>query len=110
MGKSPKTNTSRTTPSTKRQSIGKVARASRRDAASAKTDAQVRTGTKQATVIALLRRQGGATIAELQKATGWQAHSLRGAISGTLKKKLALPVTSDVLEGRGRVYRIARHG
>ncbi len=41
------------------------------------------------------------------EATSWQAHSIRGAISGTLKKKLGLAVTSDVVEGRGRVYRIA---
>ncbi|MDB5540557.1 MAG: hypothetical protein JWQ89_2284 [Devosia sp.] len=39
-------------------------------------------------------------------ATGWHAHSVRGAISGNLKKKLKLEVTSEVIEGRGRVYRI----
>jgi Protein of unknown function (DUF3489) len=41
------------------------------------------------------------------KATGWQPHSVRGAISGALKKKLGLAVASDKVEGRGRVYRIA---
>jgi hypothetical protein len=40
------------------------------------------------------------------EATGWQAHSVRGAISGALKKKLKLKVASEVVEGRGRVYRI----
>ncbi len=39
--------------------------------------------------------------------TGWQAHSVRGAISGALKKKLGLSVTSETVEGRGRVYRIS---
>ncbi len=46
------------------------------------------------------------TIADLEKAIGWQAHSIRGAISGGLKKKLGLNVTSEKVEGRGRVYRI----
>jgi len=41
------------------------------------------------------------------EATGWQAHSVRGAISGTLKKKLGFTVTSDPHKSRGRVYRIA---
>jgi hypothetical protein len=40
------------------------------------------------------------------KATGWQPHSVRGAISGNLKKKLGLAVVSDKVEARGRVYRI----
>ena len=66
-----------------------------------------RTGTKQALLIDLLKRKNGATIDEAIAATGWQRHSVRGAISGTLKKKLGLAVTSENLEGRGRVYRIA---
>ena len=67
-----------------------------------------RAGTKQSVLIELLSRRDGATIAEAVKATGWQPHSLRGAISGNLKKKLGLAVTSDKIEGRGRVYRISR--
>ena len=47
---------------------------------------------------------------EAVAATGWQAHSVRGAISGTLKKKLGLAVTSEPIEKRGRVYRIAERG
>ncbi len=50
----------------------------------------VRSGTKQALMIDLLKRKTGATIDEAVAATGWQPHSARGAISGTLKKKLAL--------------------
>lgn len=65
-----------------------------------------RAGTKQALLIDLLRAEGGATIDEFVAATGWQAHSVRGAISGALKKKLGLAVTSEPVEGRGRVYRI----
>jgi hypothetical protein len=67
----------------------------------------VRPGTKLALLIEMLGRDKGATIPEIVKATGWQQHSVRGAISGTLKKKLGLTVTSENLEGRGRVYRIA---
>ncbi len=68
----------------------------------------VRPGTKQALLIDLLRRKKGATIEEIVEATGWQPHSVRGAISGALKKKLGLAVTSGKVEGRGRVYRIAK--
>ncbi len=67
----------------------------------------VRPGTKQALLIDLLKRRKGATIEEIVEATGWQAHSVRGAISGALKKKLGLAVTSETVEGRGRVYRIS---
>ena len=66
-----------------------------------------RRGTKQALLIDLLERKTGATIDEIVEATSWQAHSVRGAISGTLKKKLGLTVSSEKTEGRGRVYRIA---
>ncbi len=68
-----------------------------------------RSGTKQALLVDLLRRKEGATIAEIMKATGWQPHSVRGAISGNLKKKLGLAVVSDKVAGRGRVYRITRN-
>ena len=70
----------------------------------------VRQGTKQALLIDLLKRKDGASIDDIVKATGWQAHSVRGAISGTLKKKLGLTVTSEPVEKRGRVYRIVGRG
>ncbi len=63
--------------------------------------------TKQACLIEMLSRPGAATLAELVVATGWQSHSVRGAISGTLKKKLGLAVTTEMVEGRCRVYRIS---
>jgi DNA-binding MarR family transcriptional regulator len=69
--------------------------------------AALRAGTKLVLLLELMQRKGGATIAEAVKATGWQPHSVRGAISGALKKKLGLAVASDKVEGRGRVYRIA---
>jgi len=67
---------------------------------------KIRAGTKQALLLDLLKRQTGATIAEISKATGWQAHSVRGVISGAVKKKLGLDVTSEIEESRGRVYRV----
>ena len=67
----------------------------------------VRAGTKQATLIAMLRAQGGATIEEIMAATGWQSHTIRGAMAGTLKKKLGLETSSEKDEVRGRVYRLA---
>ncbi|NGQ93248.1 DUF3489 domain-containing protein [Rhodobacter sp. HX-7-19] len=66
-----------------------------------------RDGTKQATLIAMLRAPDGATIEEIIAATGWQSHTVRGAMAGALKKKLGLEVTSEKVEGRGRVYRIS---
>lgn len=65
-----------------------------------------REGTKQATLIAMLRAPDGATIEEISAATGWQSHTVRGAMAGALKKKLGLEVTSEKVEGRGRVYRL----
>ena len=66
-----------------------------------------RENTKQAKLITMLRRPGGATIANLAKATGWQRHTVRGAISGALKKKLGLTVMSTKAGDGERVYRIA---
>ncbi len=68
---------------------------------------QRRKGTKQETVIEMLRAEGGATIDEIVAATGWQPHTVRGAMSGALKKKLGLHVTSEKVENRGRVYSLS---
>ena len=64
----------------------------------------IRTGTKQAQIIALLQRPAGASITEIVDATGWLPHSARGLISGGLKKKLGLPITSEKVQVRGTVY------
>ncbi len=71
------------------------------------TDGQPREGSKKAIVLDLLRRKDGATMAEIAKATDWQAHSIRGFISGNLTKKMGLVVESAKNEAGERVYRIA---
>ena len=96
----PRTRTANGTP------IRKLAKKARRGAASRRVDGSARRGTKQAILIEMLRRPKGATIEQMTAKTGWQAHSVRGAISGTLKKKLGLPVATETVEGRGRIYRI----
>lgn len=68
-----------------------------------------RTNTKSAKIIGLLGGRTGATIEELVSATGWQQHSVRGFLSGTLKKKRGLDVTSESIDGVRR-YRIAERG
>ena len=60
---------------------------------------------KQALLIELLRRPEGAGMEELSSCTGWQHHSIRGVLSGVLRKKLGLKVIS-AKDGNGRVYRI----
>jgi hypothetical protein len=75
-----------------------------------------RAGTKQAQMIEMLKRPEGATIEQIAAATGWQHHTIRGAISGALKKKLRLTVeatrTREVgpnktgVKGSSTVYRI----
>jgi hypothetical protein len=97
----------------KRKAKGKAAKASQ--AAPAETPTP-RAGTKQGLMIELLKRPEGATVEQIAEATGWQHHTIRGAISGALKKKLGLTVeatrTREVgpnktgAKGSSTVYRI----
>ncbi len=64
-----------------------------------------RDGSKKADIIRLLERAKGATLNELMAATGWQAHSVRGFISGTLGKKLEMKIDSFRTEKGERAYR-----
>lgn len=66
----------------------------------------IRSGTKQATIIEMLQRPFGTTIEEMAEATGWQRHTVRGAMSNALKKRLGLAITSSKDEGSARRYRI----
>jgi hypothetical protein len=62
--------------------------------------------TKHDRVLTLLSQRSGATIPEMMDATGWQQHSVRGFLAGTVKKKLGFPLTSSKAEGELRRYRI----
>ena len=65
------------------------------------------TGSKQSQLIALLRSPAGSTIEQMTELTGWQPHTVRGTISGVLRKRLGLQVSSELpCDGGARVYRI----
>ena len=100
---------------------GKAAKSKARVTKAASADKPTpRTGTKQAQMIELLKRPEGATLEQIAAATGWQHHTIRGAISGALKKKLKLNVeatrTREVgpnktgAKGSSTVYRITGSG
>ncbi len=74
-----------------------------------KARTKFRDGSKSAKIIELLRRSGGATIQELGKVTGWQPHSIRGFLSGTLRKKSGFSLSSFIRKDGTRAYRLARH-
>jgi hypothetical protein len=61
---------------------------------------------KKDTVLALLRRPRGATLKEIMQATGWQSHSVRGFLSGALRKKMGLKVKSGKRDTGERVYSV----
>ena len=73
--------------------------------AKATNDHQTRAKTKQARVLALLRRPSGATIATVTRSTGWQPHTVRGFLAAVVRKKLGLRLESEKTDGE-RVYRI----
>ena len=74
-------------------------------AAPAPNAPKVATG-KIAILLGLLQQPRGTTIEAMMAATGWQAHSVRGAISGSIKKSLGIAVISEKIDG-ARTYRIA---
>jgi hypothetical protein len=73
----------------------------------AATQPEQRSARKQQILLDLLSRPEGATIPQLIAATGWQAHSVRGVMSGVLKKKLGVQVSSSKVAGGARIYRVA---
>lgn len=66
-----------------------------------------RRGSKAAKILALLKRPNGASLQQLQKATDWQAHSVRGFLSGAVKKKMGLRIISAKLADGTRSYRVS---
>ena len=62
---------------------------------------------KTTALLKLLRSSKGATMAQLQRASGWQAHSVRGFLAGTVKRRLGLTVLSKVSQSGERLYSIA---
>jgi Protein of unknown function (DUF3489) len=96
---------SKTKPATK----AKVAPALKQQGASGVPTATARP-TKQNACLALLRRTDGATIEDLQTATGWLPHSVRGFLAGAVKKKLGLDLISSRALGAPRRYRLAAAG
>ena len=65
-----------------------------------------RRGSKKAAVLTMLRKAEGATLSEIMKATGWQSHSVRGFLSGTLGKAMGLKVESNKRADGERTYRL----
>lgn len=72
------------------------------------TTPQISPQTKLGKIVRLLQRAKGATLDDLEMVTGWQRHSIRGAISGSLRGKHGLAVDAITEETRGRVYRIKK--
>jgi hypothetical protein len=68
---------------------------------------RMRDNSKQAQVIAMLKRPEGATIEQICEVTQWQAHTVRGTFGGAFKKKLGLEITSTKEVGGQRIYRVA---
>jgi hypothetical protein len=87
-----------------REAVG--SKRKRTAAPAGKVTPKQRDDSKQAQVIAMLKRPDGATVDEIMTQTEWQAHTVRGFFAGALKKRLGLEVTSEKVEDRGRVYRL----
>ena len=90
----------------KKAKSGKKATPAKKAPKAAKKAPGSRDGSKTATILEMLKRPGGATAKELLKATGWQPHSLRGFLSGTIGKKLGLTVVSTKGEDGERSYSV----
>ena len=90
----------------KKAKSGKKAKSPKKAPKGQKKAGAARDGSKTAKVLDLLKRAGGVTAKELMKATGWQPHSVRGFLSGTINKKMGLTVISSKAEDGERSYSI----
>jgi uncharacterized protein DUF3489 len=106
----PKASKKKATPAKKtapaRKGAKKVAKSGKKAASANKGGTEARDGSRKAEVLDLMRRKQGATLKEIMKATGWQRHTVRGFVSGTLIKKQGLKVESFRSEDKERTYRI----
>jgi hypothetical protein len=91
----------------KKASPAKGANKGTKSARTPKKVPSTRQGSKTARVLDLLQRAGGASLKELMKATGWQAHSVRGFLSGAMSEKMGLSVTSTKAAHEERRYSVA---
>ena len=91
-------------PATQRPARRLAQRTRRKTEASAARAASIVEPSKTARILKLLRRKKGASIGDLQDVTGWQAHSVRGFLSGTVKKRLGLRLQSERAGKGGRQY------
>jgi hypothetical protein len=87
---------------TSRSAAGKISKGKAR---ARSTKSVVRSDTKHARIIAMLRAPAGTTIAAIMTATAWQQHSVRGFLAGVVRKKLDLNLVSELTD-KGRIYRI----
>jgi hypothetical protein len=90
----------------KKDKPGKKASPAKKAPKGHKKAGTARDGTKAAKILDLLKRPEGATLKGLMKATDWQAHSVRGFLSGTIGKKMGLKVASTKTEDGERTYSI----
>ena len=90
----------------KKAKAGKKASPAKKAPKGATNASGARDGSKAAKILDLLKRPGGATAKELMKASSWQAHSVRGFLSGTVSKKMGMAVTSTKGEDGERTYSV----
>jgi hypothetical protein len=107
------TKSTRSSPRSKKPAAARATRATakparKRPSPKSKSKPLPRTdGTsKQSQLITLLQSPTGGTVEQMMSLTGWQPHSVRGVISGVLRKRLGLKVSSEVQESGARIYRI----
>ena len=98
--------TKKASPAKKGAGAKETAKTAKRDRNPKALAAGARAGSKTAKILDLLKRHGGATAKELMKATGWQPHSIRGFLSGTVGKKMGLVVASAKGENGKRSYSV----
>ena len=103
----PKSTAKNAQPMPRRRAVApQTVKPTKKAAHSSKAGGPARQGSKTAKVLDLLKRSGGATLKEIMEATNWQSHSVRGFLSGTLRKKMGLRVDSFKRNDNERTYRV----